>query len=280
MTGPARPCVSIACPYAQRVSGISGQARRNASLSGQPGLRFRAIAVEAEPARQARNSTANAVGWQHPPGFKSPILRHLSSSFARKCRSGRAAAPVLAWPLRVHQGHRAVLCPGHDLRCAGPALPETCQTIASRWPAAVPDHRWLACDPGSGWRVPGPARGRLAPGRAVMTSEGAPARLPPGGRGSAGEVEGGADECCRCRGRGGGRHSRVSRAGRSGSGPARWPGCGWGVRVAAGHGDRRCGAVCRDDLAGDPRLGRLVPLAGAHRPAEQPGAGHPGEVGC
>ena len=40
MTGPARPCVAIAWPYAERVSGISGRARRNAGLSGRPGLRF------------------------------------------------------------------------------------------------------------------------------------------------------------------------------------------------------------------------------------------------
>ncbi len=75
MTRPARPCVSIACPYAENVSGISGQARRNAGLSGPPGLRFRAIAVKAEPDRQARSRTANAVGLYGPPGFKSPILR-------------------------------------------------------------------------------------------------------------------------------------------------------------------------------------------------------------
>jgi hypothetical protein len=77
---------------------------------------------------------------------------------------------------------------------------------------------------------------------------------------------------------------QVRRGGRDAVGVAGtrsgWPGRGRGVRVAAGHGDRRCGAVCRDDLAGDPRLGRLVFLAGAHRPAEQPGAGHAGDAGC
>src|SRR5712664_3946822 len=48
-----------------------------------------------------------------------------------------------------------------------------------------------------------------------------------------------------------------------------WPGCGWVCGWAVGYGDRRCGAACRDDLAGDPWLGRLVPLAGAYRPVEQ-----------
>ncbi len=52
------------------------------------------------------------------------------------------------------------------------------------------------------------------------------------------------------------------------------------MRVAAGHGDRQCDALCRDDLAGDPRLGRLVSLAGAHRLVEQPGAGRAGDAGC
>jgi len=35
-----------------------------------------------------------------------------------------------------------------------------------------------------------------------------------------------------------------------------------GVRVAAGFGDRRCGAACRDDLAGDPWLELLQARGG------------------
>jgi hypothetical protein len=46
------------------------------------GLRFRTIADMTEPARHARQDTANAVGLYGPPGFKSPILRHLSSIYA------------------------------------------------------------------------------------------------------------------------------------------------------------------------------------------------------
>ncbi len=94
MTGSARPCVAIARPYAERVSGISGQARRNVSFSGPPGLRFRAIAVMAGPDRQARQGTAHAVGSNDPPGFKSPILRcgsptELPVSYRQNCIGDR-----------------------------------------------------------------------------------------------------------------------------------------------------------------------------------------------
>jgi hypothetical protein len=57
------PCVAIARPYAQNVSGISCRARRNAGFSGRTGLRFCAVAVMAGRARQARHGTANAVWW-------------------------------------------------------------------------------------------------------------------------------------------------------------------------------------------------------------------------
>ena len=67
-----RVCVAIARPYVPRTS---RQARPNASLSGTSGLRFRTIADMLTPSRHAGKDTANAVGWQHPPGFKSPILR-------------------------------------------------------------------------------------------------------------------------------------------------------------------------------------------------------------
>jgi hypothetical protein len=87
ITGSARPCVSIACPYAEPVYGISGRARRNASLSGPPGLRFHAIAVMTGQVRQAWHGTANAVGCNHPPGFKSPILR--SSQALSRNRQGQ-----------------------------------------------------------------------------------------------------------------------------------------------------------------------------------------------
>ena len=81
----------------------------------------------------------------------------------------------------------------------------TCAVPASALPGNLPDHR----KPGVGrsartpvaglrsrlWLVGAGARpGTTRPGRAAMTSEGAPARLPPGGPGSAGEVEGGAGD--------------------------------------------------------------------------------------
>jgi hypothetical protein len=72
MTGISAVCVAIARPYAL---GIPGRARHDSRLSGTADLPFRTIAVIPGPARHKRKSTANAVGWQHPPGFKSPILR-------------------------------------------------------------------------------------------------------------------------------------------------------------------------------------------------------------
>jgi len=72
MTGISAGCVAIARPYAQR---ICGRARHDARVSGTADLPFRTIAVIPGPPRHDGKSTANAVGWQHPPGFKSPILR-------------------------------------------------------------------------------------------------------------------------------------------------------------------------------------------------------------
>jgi len=72
MTGISAGCVAIARPYAPR---IPGRARHDARVSGTADLQSRTIAVIPGPSRHERKSTANAVGWQHPPGFKSPILR-------------------------------------------------------------------------------------------------------------------------------------------------------------------------------------------------------------
>jgi hypothetical protein len=72
MTGIWAVCVAIARPYAL---GIPGRAWHDARVCGTAGLQFRTIAVIPGPSRHERKSTANAVGWQHPPGFKSPILR-------------------------------------------------------------------------------------------------------------------------------------------------------------------------------------------------------------
>jgi hypothetical protein len=65
-------CVAIARPNAPH---IPGRPRHDAPLSGTPGLHFRTIAAMTGPARHGRQYTANAVGCNHPPGFKSPILR-------------------------------------------------------------------------------------------------------------------------------------------------------------------------------------------------------------
>jgi hypothetical protein len=72
MTAISAVCVAIARPYAL---GIPGSARHDARLPGTADLPFRTIAVIPGPSRHDGKSTANAVGWQRPPGFKSPILR-------------------------------------------------------------------------------------------------------------------------------------------------------------------------------------------------------------
>ena len=79
MTGIARPCVANACPYTAGVSGIVGVVADDRPLYGTPGQRFRTIADTMASKRQARQDTANAVGCNHPPGFKSPILRSLQA---------------------------------------------------------------------------------------------------------------------------------------------------------------------------------------------------------
>jgi hypothetical protein len=76
-------CAHNARTNTPRVPGIRVRFSGDARLPGTPGLRFRTIADVTPPTQHDGKYTANAVGWQHPPGFKSPILRHLSSSYAR-----------------------------------------------------------------------------------------------------------------------------------------------------------------------------------------------------
>ena len=75
MTGASYGCVATAWPYAPH---IPRPVPDDAELSGMPDLHFRIIADMTEPAWHGWNDTANAVGLYGPPGFKSPILRHLS----------------------------------------------------------------------------------------------------------------------------------------------------------------------------------------------------------
>ena len=74
MTGASHGCAHIARTNALRIPGLVPD---DARVSGTPGLRFRTIADMMAPARHAGNDTANAVGSNGPPGFKSPILRKL-----------------------------------------------------------------------------------------------------------------------------------------------------------------------------------------------------------
>ena len=88
MTGIWAVCVAIARPYAPR---ICGRARHDARVSGTADMQFRTIAVIPGPSRHERKGTANAVGWQHPPGFKSPILRcGLPTELPVSCRQNCA----------------------------------------------------------------------------------------------------------------------------------------------------------------------------------------------
>jgi hypothetical protein len=93
MTGSWRACVAIARPNAPRIPGLEPD---DTQVSGTPGLRFRTIADMIAPARHTSKDTANAVGLYGPPGFKSPILRHLSSSYARALSLGGLRGGL--WP--------------------------------------------------------------------------------------------------------------------------------------------------------------------------------------
>jgi hypothetical protein len=68
-------CAHIARTDAARIRGIRGFVPDDARVSGRSDLRFRTVADLIACERQARQDTANAVGCNHPPGFKSPILR-------------------------------------------------------------------------------------------------------------------------------------------------------------------------------------------------------------
>ena len=70
----------------------------------------RTIRVRSAPVIVMR--TANAVGLYGPPGFKSPILRLLSSSYAQFSVWAGCCfllSGPLAWPLRGHGRHPAWL---------------------------------------------------------------------------------------------------------------------------------------------------------------------------
>ena len=75
MTGSLPRCAHIARTNALRVSGMLSLVLDSGRVSGMPGLHFRTIADMTPQTRHAGNDTANAVGCNHPPGFKSPILR-------------------------------------------------------------------------------------------------------------------------------------------------------------------------------------------------------------
>ena len=55
--------------------------------------------------------TANAVGLYGPPGFKSPILRFLSSSFALTTRLGELLLSAFPGTLRAQCAHTTAIGP-------------------------------------------------------------------------------------------------------------------------------------------------------------------------
>jgi hypothetical protein len=116
MTGIWAGYVAIARPYAL---GIPGRARHDARVSGTADLPFRTIAVIPGPSRHERKSTANAVGRQHPPGFKSPILR-CDQQFRPGAPSGGAAGFRFAGPVRGHRRNPAARLPHRDPPPRGP----------------------------------------------------------------------------------------------------------------------------------------------------------------
>ena len=65
--------------------------------------------------------TANAVGCNHPPGFKSPILRFLSSSFAPVLHSGGLLLSASPDPCVHNARTRALSSPIFLSLCTRPA---------------------------------------------------------------------------------------------------------------------------------------------------------------
>ena len=127
MTGISVVCVAIARPYAL---GIPGRARHDARVSGTADLHSRTIAVIPGPSRHERKGTDNAVGWQHPPGFKSPILR-CDQQFRPGAPSRGTAGFRFPGPLRGHRRNPAARLPHRyppprGLPCpeSGPARPD------------------------------------------------------------------------------------------------------------------------------------------------------------
>jgi hypothetical protein len=65
----------IARTDASPIRGVLDLVPDDAAIPGMSDLRFHALADVIPGMRQVRQDTANAVGCNHPPGFKSPILR-------------------------------------------------------------------------------------------------------------------------------------------------------------------------------------------------------------
>ena len=93
MTIHLRPCAHIARTNALRISGNLSLILDSGRVSGTPGLRFRTIADMMPLTWHDEQGTANAVGCNDPPGFKSPILRfglptELPVSYRQNCFGG------------------------------------------------------------------------------------------------------------------------------------------------------------------------------------------------
>jgi len=91
-------CAHTARTDAPPIRGIIDLVPDGARIPGTLDLRFHALADMIPGRRQLRQDTANAVGCNHPPGFKSPILRHQAGSWA----TGVGAHPGRYCSLLVH----------------------------------------------------------------------------------------------------------------------------------------------------------------------------------
>ena len=138
-------CVAIACPNAPR---ISGPTWHDGLRSVMPGLPFRHFADVSVPARHGGKDTANAVGCNHPPGFKSPILR-----------SSQALSRNLPGTGLTHEGAQGCN-PGYSCAHPWPHLPMKQMS----WPGTsfAPPHGLVICGPGCaprwclGWGIAQP----------------------------------------------------------------------------------------------------------------------------
>ena len=98
MIGSLTRCAHIARTDAPPIRGVLDLVPDGAGIPGRPDLRFRALADVMPGMRQVRQDTANAVGCNHPPGFRSPILRAPDLGVCARAAGSHRRLNVLAGP--------------------------------------------------------------------------------------------------------------------------------------------------------------------------------------